>query len=114
MIGRFGDGLLTPAETASYLESVRVIVIDPRFGHERPVVAANRVAVNAITDLCEARPKLKERGVGTRTQDQPRSVADRRVDTEPGRTLTGGTAGSHRLGAMPPVSVRHDVQESGT
>ncbi|MEV7286934.1 DUF433 domain-containing protein [Streptomyces sp. NPDC093252] len=36
-----------------YPESVPV-VIDPRFGQGRPVVAANRVPVGAITDLWEA------------------------------------------------------------
>lgn len=29
-------------------------MIDPRFGHGLPVVAANRVTVRAITDLWEA------------------------------------------------------------
>ncbi|MBE4735054.1 MULTISPECIES: DUF433 domain-containing protein [Streptomyces] len=36
-----------------YPDSVPV-VIDPRFGHGLPVVAANRVTVQAITDLWEA------------------------------------------------------------
>jgi uncharacterized protein (DUF433 family) len=36
-----------------YPDSVPV-VIDPRFGHGLPVVAANRVSVSAITDLWEA------------------------------------------------------------
>ncbi|GGZ81415.1 DUF433 domain-containing protein [Streptomyces bluensis] len=42
-----------------YPESVPV-VIDPRFGHGRPMVAANRVAVNAITDLWEAGESIEE------------------------------------------------------
>ncbi|MGC0376033.1 DUF433 domain-containing protein [Streptomyces sp. SAI-229] len=42
-----------------YPESVPV-VIDPRFGHGRPVVAANRVAVKAITDLWEAGESVED------------------------------------------------------
>ena len=42
-----------------YPESAPV-VIDPRFGHGRPVVAANRVAVNAITDLWEAGESVED------------------------------------------------------
>jgi uncharacterized protein (DUF433 family) len=42
-----------------YPKSVPV-VIDPRFGHGRPVVAANRVAVNAITDLWEAGESVED------------------------------------------------------
>lgn len=36
------------------------VVIDPRFGHGRPVVAANRVAVKAITDLWEAGESVED------------------------------------------------------
>ncbi|WP_308401034.1 DUF433 domain-containing protein [Streptomyces sp. AC512_CC834] len=35
-------------------------MIDPRFGRERPVVAANRVAVKAITDLWEAGESVED------------------------------------------------------
>jgi uncharacterized protein (DUF433 family) len=42
-----------------YPDSVPV-VIDPRFGHGRPVVAANRVAVNAITDLWESGESVED------------------------------------------------------
>ncbi|MGW5851133.1 DUF433 domain-containing protein [Streptomyces sp. NPDC055254] len=42
-----------------YPEAVPV-VIDPRFGHGRPVVAANRVAVHAITDLWEAGESIED------------------------------------------------------
>jgi uncharacterized protein (DUF433 family) len=42
-----------------YPDSVPV-VIDPRFGHGTPVVAANRVAVKAITDLWEAGESVED------------------------------------------------------
>ncbi|MFE4665686.1 DUF433 domain-containing protein [Streptomyces sp. NPDC056716] len=42
-----------------YPESVPV-VIDPRFGQGRPVVAAHRVAVKAITDLWEAGESVED------------------------------------------------------
>ena len=35
-------------------------MIDPRFGHGLPVVAANRVAVSAITDLWEAGESVED------------------------------------------------------
>jgi uncharacterized protein (DUF433 family) len=35
-------------------------VIDPRFGHGLPVVAANRVSVKAITDLWEAGESVED------------------------------------------------------
>lgn len=36
------------------------VVIDPRFGHGLPVVAANRVSVKAITDLWEAGESVED------------------------------------------------------
>jgi uncharacterized protein (DUF433 family) len=42
-----------------YPDSVPV-VIDPGFGHGRPVVAANRVAVKAVTDLWEAGESVED------------------------------------------------------
>ncbi|WP_308800311.1 DUF433 domain-containing protein [Streptomyces sp. NEAU-H3] len=42
-----------------YPESVPV-VIDPRFGHGLPVVAANRVAVKTLTDLWEAGESVED------------------------------------------------------
>ncbi|WP_416982691.1 DUF433 domain-containing protein [Streptomyces sp. T028] len=39
-------------------------MIDPRFGHGRPVVAANRVAVDAITDLWEAGESVEDIAYG--------------------------------------------------
>lgn len=48
-----GDDLPSSLRLRQYPESVPV-VIDPRFGHGRPVVAANRVTVKAISDLWEA------------------------------------------------------------
>lgn len=48
-----GDDFPSSLRLRQYPTSVPV-VIDPRFGHGLPVVAANRVAVKAITDLWEA------------------------------------------------------------
>ncbi|MGW3650394.1 DUF433 domain-containing protein [Streptomyces sp. NPDC000878] len=42
-----------------YGESVPV-VIDPRFGHGLPVIAANRVTVKAVTDLWEAGENVED------------------------------------------------------
>ncbi|MFC7257841.1 MULTISPECIES: DUF433 domain-containing protein [Streptomyces] len=42
-----------------YPDSVPV-VIDPRFGHGLPVIAANRVPVKAVTDLWEAGETIEE------------------------------------------------------
>ncbi|MFF4506232.1 DUF433 domain-containing protein [Streptomyces sp. NPDC001401] len=42
-----------------YPESVPV-VIDSRFGHGLPVIAANRVPVTAVTDLWEAGETVEE------------------------------------------------------
>ncbi|MGW0705793.1 DUF433 domain-containing protein [Streptomyces sp. NPDC002643] len=48
-----GDDFPSSLRLRQYPDSVPV-VIDPRFGHGLPVVAANRVTVQAITDLWEA------------------------------------------------------------
>jgi uncharacterized protein (DUF433 family) len=42
-----------------YPDSVPV-VIDPRFGHGLPVIAANRVSVKAVTDLWEAGESVED------------------------------------------------------
>jgi len=42
-----------------YGDSVPV-VIDPRFGHGLPVIAANRVSVKSVTDLWEAGESIEE------------------------------------------------------
>ncbi|MFH8490180.1 DUF433 domain-containing protein [Streptomyces longisporoflavus] len=54
-----GDDFPSSLRLRQYPDSVPV-VIDPRFGHGRPVVAANRVAVNAITDLWEAGESIED------------------------------------------------------
>ena len=48
-----GEDFPSSLRLRQYPDSVPV-VIDPRFGHGLPVVAANRVTVQAITDLWEA------------------------------------------------------------
>jgi uncharacterized protein (DUF433 family) len=48
-----GDDFPSSLRLRQYPDSVPV-VIDPRFGHGLPLVAANRVTVQAITDLWEA------------------------------------------------------------
>lgn len=64
-----GDDFPSSLRLRPYPESVPV-VIDPRFGHGRPVVAADRVAVKAITDLWGVRsgrrPRRPCRSVGAR------------------------------------------------
>lgn len=47
------DDFPSSLRLSQYPDSVPV-VIDPRFGHGLPVIAANRVAVKAVTDLWEA------------------------------------------------------------
>ncbi|GAA2721949.1 MULTISPECIES: DUF433 domain-containing protein [Streptomyces] len=47
------DDFPTSLQLRQYPDSVPV-VIDPRFGHGLPVIAANRVPVKALTDLWEA------------------------------------------------------------
>lgn len=53
------DDFPTSLRLRQYPPSVPV-VIDPRFGYGRPVVAANRVAVKAITDLWEAGESVED------------------------------------------------------
>ncbi|MET8826497.1 DUF433 domain-containing protein [Streptomyces sp. NPDC004610] len=53
------DDFPTSLRLRQYPESVPV-VIDPRFGQGRPVVAANRVTVKAITDLWEAGESVED------------------------------------------------------
>ncbi|MFS8203100.1 DUF433 domain-containing protein [Streptomyces sp. CWNU-52B] len=48
-----GDEFPSSLKLRQYPDSVPV-VIDPRFGHGLPVLAANRVPVNAVTDLWDA------------------------------------------------------------
>lgn len=48
-----GDDFPSSLQLSQYPEAVPV-VIDPRFGHGLPVVAANKVPVKALTDLWEA------------------------------------------------------------
>jgi uncharacterized protein (DUF433 family) len=48
-----GDDFPSSLRLRQYPDSVAV-VIDPRFGHGLPVVAANRVTVQVMTDLREA------------------------------------------------------------
>ncbi|MEV7388697.1 MULTISPECIES: DUF433 domain-containing protein [unclassified Streptomyces] len=54
-----GDDFPSSLRLRQYPDSVPV-VIDPRFGHGRPVVAANRVALKAITDMWEAGETLED------------------------------------------------------
>ncbi|MDX3456129.1 DUF433 domain-containing protein [Streptomyces sp. ME02-8801-2C] len=54
-----GEDVPSSLRLRQYPDSVPV-VIDPRFGHGLPVVAANRVAVNAITDLWEAGESVED------------------------------------------------------
>ena len=54
-----GDDFPSSLRLRQYPDSVPV-VIDPRFGHGLPVVAANRVTVQAITDLWEAGESVKD------------------------------------------------------
>ncbi|MEU6227149.1 DUF433 domain-containing protein [Streptomyces sp. NPDC047042] len=54
-----GDDFPSSLRLRQYPDSVPV-VIDLRFGHGLPVVAANRVAVNAITDLWEAGESVED------------------------------------------------------
>jgi uncharacterized protein (DUF433 family) len=53
------DDFPTSLRLRQYPETVPV-VIDPRFGHGRPVVAANRVPVKSITDLWEAGESVED------------------------------------------------------
>lgn len=53
------DDFPTSLRLRQYPDSVPV-VIDPRFGHGLPVIAANRVPVNAVTDLWEAGETVEE------------------------------------------------------
>ncbi|PJE95421.1 DUF433 domain-containing protein [Streptomyces carminius] len=53
------DDFPTSLRLRQYPDSIPV-VIDPRFGHGLPVVAANRVAVKAITDLWEAGESVED------------------------------------------------------
>ncbi|MFI5471296.1 DUF433 domain-containing protein [Streptomyces cacaoi] len=54
-----GDDFPSSLRLRQYPDSVPV-VIDPRFGHGLPVVAANRVTVQAITDLWEAGESVED------------------------------------------------------
>ncbi|MGW1032322.1 DUF433 domain-containing protein [Streptomyces antibioticus] len=54
-----GDNFPSSLRLRQYPDSVPV-VIDPRFGHGLPVVAANRVPVRAITDLWEAGESVED------------------------------------------------------
>jgi uncharacterized protein (DUF433 family) len=54
-----GDDFPSSLRLRQYPASVPV-VIDPRFGHGLPVVAANRVTVKAITDLWEAGESVED------------------------------------------------------
>lgn len=54
-----GDDFPSSLRLRQYPDCVPV-VIDPRFGHGRPVVAANRVPVKAITDLWEAGDSIED------------------------------------------------------
>ncbi|MFE2192866.1 DUF433 domain-containing protein [Streptomyces olivaceus] len=69
--------------TQQYPDSVPV-VLDPRFGHGRPVVAANRVAVKAIIDLWEAGESVED--IAYDFDMTPEQVAELcRADQVPGR-----------------------------
>ncbi|MET9098438.1 DUF433 domain-containing protein [Streptomyces antibioticus] len=54
-----GDDFPSSLRLRQYPDSVPV-VIDPRFGHGLPVVAANQVPVRAITDLWEAGESVED------------------------------------------------------
>ncbi|WP_328914321.1 MULTISPECIES: DUF433 domain-containing protein [unclassified Streptomyces] len=54
-----GDDFPSSLQLRQYGETVPVI-IDPRFGHGLPVVAANRVPVKAVTDLWEAGESVED------------------------------------------------------
>ncbi|MEN8653013.1 DUF433 domain-containing protein [Streptomyces sp. 21So2-11] len=54
-----GDEFPSSLRLRQYPESVPV-VIDPRFGHGLPVVAANRVPVKAVSDLWEAGESIED------------------------------------------------------
>ncbi|MFE8014437.1 DUF433 domain-containing protein [Streptomyces antibioticus] len=54
-----GDNFPSSLRLRQYPDSLPV-VIDPRFGHGLPVVAANRVPVRAITDLWEAGESVED------------------------------------------------------
>ncbi|MFF1276360.1 DUF433 domain-containing protein [Streptomyces marokkonensis] len=54
-----GDDFPSSLRLRQYPDSVPV-VIDPRFGHGLPVVAANRVTVKAIIDLWEAGESVED------------------------------------------------------
>ncbi|MFD8969982.1 DUF433 domain-containing protein [Streptomyces sp. NPDC059568] len=54
-----GDDFPYSLQLRQYPKAVPV-VIDPRFGHGLPVVAANRVPVNAVTGLWEAGESIED------------------------------------------------------
>ncbi|ANS67101.1 hypothetical protein SLINC_4877 [Streptomyces lincolnensis] len=59
LIWEADDDFPTSLRLRQYPDSVPV-VIDPRFGHGLPVIAANRVPVKAVTDLWEAGETVEE------------------------------------------------------
>ncbi|MFJ9585762.1 DUF433 domain-containing protein [Streptomyces acidicola] len=75
-------------------------MIDPGFGHGRPVVAANRVAVSTITDLWEAGESIADIAYDVdMTPEQVDALCRAVVRLAPRVVEKGGPAAS---------AVRHD------